>query len=250
MEKYPVTIGLHGFWGQPEDWNQVQDYFPHLFVAKDLYENKALLDLPLPQAAKEWGLFYQKKYPDGVILAGYSMGGRFALHMARLFPLWVKGLALLSVHPGGLNEEERKMRQQWITSWKKKFTSLTLQECMELWHQQDAFTKTRATDFRRDLSGSILAQNLENWSLLHHEVVLDNLDQLNTPQIWLFGQEDVKFQKIAKSLQAMWPRQKVVNVAKAGHRLLLDAPKEVAEALKELVQASLERGKENEIAIH
>ena len=250
MEKYPVTLGLHGFWGRPEDWNQVQDFFPHLFIAKDLYDNKELLKLPINEAAKQWGLQNQKNYPEGVILAGYSMGGRFAMHVARLFPLWVKGLALLSTHPGGLSEAEKKTRQQWVSDWQQSFTKRPLKEAQRLWQGQETFTKTKAPPFRQDLSGEILALNLEKWSLVHHEATLQNLDEIRMPQIWLFGEDDVKFQKVSKILQLKWPGKKVINVKKAGHRLLLDAPKEVAMALKELVQVNKQRGVEHETEVH
>lgn len=250
MEKYPVTIGLHGFWGKPEDWNSVQDFFPHLFVAKDLYENLDWLNLPIAEAARQWGLHYQKKYPEGVILAGYSMGGRFALHVARLFPLWVRGVCLLSTHPGGLTADEIRIRTEWVQQWQKTFTDLSLKEVEGLWHQQEAFIQTKVSAFRRDLSGSVLALNLEKWSLMHHEVSLENLNEITPTQIWLFGQDDVKFQKVSKKLQLKWPSKKVINLRNAGHRLLLDAPEEVASALKELVHMNKERGAQHAIEIH
>lgn len=250
MEKYPITIGLHGFWGKPEDWNSVQDFFPHLFVARDLYENLDWLQLPIGEAARQWGLAWQKKYPDGVILAGYSMGGRFALHVARLFPLWVRGVCLLSTHPGGLTAEEVKMRTTWIADWQKNFLNRPLQDCEGLWQTQEAFLQTKTVSFRRDLSGAILALNLEKWSLMHHEVNLENLNQITAPQIWLFGEEDVKFQKVSKRLQLKWPDKKVINLKGAGHRLLFDASEEVATALKELVHLNKERGTQHEIEIH
>ena len=250
MEKYPVTIGLHGFWGKPEDWNSVQDFFPHLFVAKDLYENLDWLHLPINEAAYQWGLYWQKKYPDGVILAGYSMGGRFALHVARLFPAWVKGLCLLSTHPGGLTADETKARQQWIQEWQKNFSKRSLKDVEALWQTQEAFVQTKTTPFRRDLSGEILALNLEKWSLMQHEVRLENLSEVTPSQIWLFGQDDVKFQKVSKKLQSKWPSKKVLNLKEAGHRLLLDAPEEVALALQELVHLNKERETQHEAEIH
>ncbi len=250
MEKYPVTIGLHGFWGRPEDWNSVQDFFPHLFVAKDLYENSQWLHLTIGEAAKQWGLLYQKKYPDGVILAGYSMGGRFALHVAKLFPDWVKGLCLLSADPGGLTEEEASVRSKWVQEWQKSFQSRSLKDNEKLWQKQEAFVQTKTTAFRQDLSGALLALNLEKWSLMQHQVSLENLNQIRVPQIWLFGQDDVKFQKVSKKLKATWPKAKVINVKNAGHRLLLDAAEKVAAALQELVHLNKERGIEHDIEIH
>lgn len=250
MEKYPVTIGLHGFWGRPEDWQQVQDFFPHLFVAKDLYENLDWLQLPLGEAARQWGLYYQKRYPDGVILAGYSMGGRFALHVARLFPTWVKGMAMLSTHPGGLRADEAETRQKWIDDWQNKFRRLSPFGAMATWQQQETFVNTKFEPFRQDLSGEILALNLEKWSLMKHEVTLDTLDQVSLPQVWLFGKDDVKFQKVSKNLRARWPKKKVLDLPSAGHRLLLDAPEKVAETLKELVQLNLQKGVQHEASIH
>lgn len=250
MEKYPVTIGLHGFWGKPEDWNEVQDHFPHLFVAKDLYENLDWLSLPIDEAAKQWGLHWQRKYPDGVILAGYSMGGRFALHVARHFPLWVRGLCLMSTHPGGLSKDEKTARLRWIEDWQKAFTQNSLTKAKELWQSQETFRKTNAAPFRQDLSGAILALNLEKWSLIEHRVDFDNLNEIASMQIWLFGEDDAKFQKVSQKLQLKWPNKKVINLKDAGHRLLLDAPDKVAAALKELVELNKERRLEREIEIH
>lgn len=250
VEKYPVSIGLHGFWGRPEDWNGVQDLFPHLFFAKDLYENSEILNLPLPEAAKQWGLQNLKKFPDGVILAGYSMGGRFALHVAEQFPEWVRGIVLLSVHPGGLNPEETKQREQWLSVWQKNFNELSLSEAERLWQGQETFSKTQSIGFRQDLSGAVLAQNLEKWSLMSHKVHFEKLGALMMPQVWLFGEDDVKFQKVSRTLKAQWPNKKIVNIKGAGHRLLLDAPKVVAEALKEVLDICSQKEVINEIGIH
>ncbi len=120
---------LHGFSGDPEDWNEVISYLP---------------------GEKCFALRYPFQIPSDGILIGYSMGGRIALGSS--LPK-----VILSAHPGFLpvfqksalerspeaSEEKaaRALRQQ---QWIQKLKTVSLSQFFEEWYAQPLFISLRA----------------------------------------------------------------------------------------------------------
>lgn len=228
---------LHGFWGAPQDFDSMISYLPPANIwVPNLFEEG-----PLDPSHSFTGwtnnflrLLTEKFQDQPVQIAGYSQGARLALHAVLRDPERFERAWFLSAHPGQLGTEERSKRAEWIRTWKKKFSEMELVALAKEWDAQEVFAgASRNTVPKPEVSRFLLAQALENWSLLQHQFNWEDLRSLETPCTWAFGALDQKFLAVKESLQ----RQNVSGdfwvVERTGHRLLLDAPEVIARKIKE-----------------
>lgn len=227
---------LHGFWGQPSDWQRVlpllkqQDYD---FFIPDLY-SKSPLDPrhSLEQWTENFLRVLEKKWGNEPCdLVGYSMGGRLAMHAALKRPERFRRVLLLSTRPG-LMESEKESRQQWVEEWREKFRRDTWSHLIEGWDAQEIFNYSEPIGRRcEDTLRPYLVRSLENWSLLHHSVDWFSMKQAPKNIDWYFGELDEKFLPVVKGLKE-YGVQGEVATGPGGHRILWEAPEVVAQWIR------------------
>lgn len=102
-----MTVALlHGFAGHPDDWVPLVPWLPGALRPWLPGHGEAEKAQDLDQAAEQVA---QSLGPPPWALVGYSLGGRVALHLWKLFPNEVSKLILLGGHLG-LSKLERKAR--------------------------------------------------------------------------------------------------------------------------------------------
>ena len=171
-------------------------------------------------------------------LAGYSMGGRIALHVALAHPERVSRLVLVSTTAGieDLGERTaRRSRDEELAAWMER---ATIAEVAARWGAQPLFAgqspevaaAARADRLCNDPAH--LAAALRGVGTGVMTPLWDRLRELGMPVAVLAGERDVKFVALGRRLADALPRATLTIVRGAGHALALEAPAAVAAALE------------------
>lgn len=220
-----MTILIHGFWGQPQDWNPVLAQLPleHEVLIPDLYGTEALSPRHelknWVQNFIAWLDHFAGNAP--VELVGYSMGARLALNAVIAKPERFSRVLLLS---SGVLIPAKAMadREQWERGWQEKFRSQPWRELEQTWQDQAVFGGSpQVSDRRRsdDLREG-LALSLENWSIRRHPFEWEHVRRLKPGVEWAFGALDQKYLEVAKTLRELPVQGQINIIPNAGHRLI------------------------------
>lgn len=227
-------VVLHGFWGDPEECK----IFTDTVKAKNLWAPDLFRQgfLDPTHGFGEWAANFaseiRRRFEPPVTLAGYSMGGRLALHAVINFPELFDNVLLVSTHPGQLEDAERLDRMEWIEKWRAKFAKEEWAQLASDWEQQEVFGFDQPTA-RREVDRWLLVNALENWSLIRHEFDWEDLRKLKIAPIWAFGALDHKFLAVKERLERQNVRGRYHTLDNVGHRLMMDAGPALAKLLNE-----------------
>jgi len=171
-------------------------------------------------------------------LAGYSMGGRIALHSAlTLGPETVTRLVLIGASPGLADPAERAARRAADDALAARIETLTIETFASEWGAQPLFADqpprvaagANADRLRNTPSG--LATALRGLGTGVMEPLWERLPQLAIPVTLVVGERDEKFLALAEAMLARLPNAQLVTVPGAGHAVQLEDPEAVAEAI-------------------
>lgn len=175
--------------------------------------------------------------PGRFALAGYSMGGRLAFHVALHAPHRVRHLILVST-TAGIRDPERSARRRaddealadelerdGIEAFADRWGALPL------WRTQSDEVRdaARAQRLAQDPAG--LAASLRGFGTGAMPHVWDRLQALNLPVTIVVGSEDERYREIARKLHSVMTWAKVVVVAGVSHAVPLEAPGALARAM-------------------
>lgn len=195
---------LHGLGQGPGSWDGVLDALgpdpgaacPDLFGLCG-----GAPDYPALYAALE---DYAGALPEPVLLCGLSLGAVLALDYAICRPERVAGLVLIA------------------PQYKMPRALLRLQNAVFRMMPERAFAQTGLG--KRDilrLTASMMDLDFRN-----------GLARVDCPALILVGEKDAANRKAARELAGLLPRATVREVPGAGHEVNVDAPRELAEALR------------------
>ena len=170
------------------------------------------------------------------ILAGYSLGGRLALHVLLDQPeLWHRAL-ILSTHHGLTHAAGRIERLTHDARWRGHCLTAAWESVLHDWNTQAVLSgpsqphAARITEPWRNE----IADAFEGWSLGHQQIDPARLGQLPVPGVWMTGTNDPKFCALAQSAMEILPSFHFQTIPQAGHRLLSESPHAIQSCLKEL----------------
>lgn len=226
---------LHGFSGTRRTWDAVTAELPETY-------RPVPLDLPgHGDAAGVRPIDFDvcvehvlAAAPERFALAGYSMGGRIALHVALAAPQRVNRLGLVSTTAGIEDATERAERLEADRRLAEEIERDGVRAFAERWAAQPLFAgqppavtaAAQADRLRNSAEG--LATALRGLSTGAMTPLWERLAELTMPADVLVGERDAKFHALARRLTAALPRATLHVVAGAGHALPLEAPVEVA----------------------
>ena len=220
---------LHGFTATGRSWDPVRR---HLDAQR--YPDVLAPDL---RAASVPAQVEELRQDVPYALAGYSMGGRIALHLALAQPDLVRRLVLIGTTAGIDDDRERSARRTADERLADEIERGGVEAFADRWAAQPLFADqppdvaAAARADRLRWEPAPLAATLRALGTGAMEPLWDRLHELTMPAVVVVGERDPKFRALGRRLAAGLPRAELVVVERAGHAVQLEAPAAVAAAL-------------------
>ncbi len=172
--------------------------------------------------------------PPSFELAGYSMGGRLALHAALALPSRIRRLTLIGASPGIADPAQRAARAAADERLAAELEGMTIEQFAARWaqtpvlaDQPPAVQAAIGADRLRNTPAG-LAAALRGLGTGALPSLWDRLGELTMPVDLVVGERDARFRATADAMAAAAPSARVTVVAGAGHAVHLEAPAAVA----------------------
>lgn len=173
------------------------------------------------------------------VYAGYSMGGRYCLHLALQSPESVERLVLIGATPGLERAEERAARRAADEALAASIERDGVNRFLAQWLANPLFATLPAAaagiEERRANSAAGLAASLRAAGTGAQESLWPRLGELRMPVLVVTGALDTKFSAIARRMADAIPDPHRVEVPDAGHAVHLERPDAVAGAVADFV---------------
>jgi 2-succinyl-6-hydroxy-2,4-cyclohexadiene-1-carboxylate synthase len=234
-----ACVLLHGFGGTHRTWDRVAlrlDAERYLPLALDLRGHGAgRLIRPITFDACVDDVLATT--PERFALAGYSLGGRVAQHVALAAPERVSRLVLVSTTAGIEDDDERAARQAADEAFAARLERDGLAPFVAAWRELPLFAgdpawvgeHARADQGRNDPDA--LAAVLRGLGTGSMTPLWNRLGELAMPAVVVAGARDAKFVALARRLAAALPDARLEIAERSGHRVHLEAPGAVTRAL-------------------
>jgi 2-succinyl-6-hydroxy-2,4-cyclohexadiene-1-carboxylate synthase len=233
------VVLLHGFGGTRHAWDgvlahlQTERYRP---LALDLPGHGELADALRPITFDGCVQSVLERSPERFVLAGYSMGGRIALHVALAAPERVRRLVLISSTAGIEDPAERASRRGEDHRLADEIEGRPIEQFVSRWRAQPMFVEDppevdalARADQSRNRPDRIAAA-LRGIGTGNMSPLWDRLAELEMPVTLLAGERDRKFIALGKQMASLLPDAQLL-LGSGGHCLLFENPKVVAAAI-------------------
>jgi 2-succinyl-6-hydroxy-2,4-cyclohexadiene-1-carboxylate synthase len=234
-----TVVLLHGFGGTRRAWDGVlalldaERYSP---LALDLPGHGLAADAERPITFPATIAAVLRAAPERFTLCGYSMGGRIALHAALAAPDRVQRLVLVSSTAGIEDPQQRAARRRADGDIADGLERGPLEQFIERWRAQPLFAadppevdRLAREDQLRNRPDA-LAAALRGIGTGEMQDVWARLGELAMPVTVLAGERDRRFVTLGRRISELVPRGELL-VVPGGHRLALENPRAVADAL-------------------
>jgi len=227
------AVLLHGFAGTARHWDRVVAALPRG------HDNALALEIADARAPTPGGVvaLVAARAPERFVLAGYSLGGRVALHVALAMPGRVERLVLVSASAGIEDPGARADRHAADEALAAQIEQLGIEWFVERWRSVPLFAGDPAwvadavAEEERRCDPAVLAASLRGLGPGSMAPMWDRLGELAMPVAVLAGERDERYVAEGRRLADGIPDATLDVIAGAGHRLALEAPDAVAQAL-------------------
>jgi 2-succinyl-6-hydroxy-2,4-cyclohexadiene-1-carboxylate synthase len=232
----PTVVLLHGFTHTGASWDRVVVALGERYRAltPDIRGHGAAGER-LPVTLEAVIADVDALAPESFTLAGYSMGGRLALHVAFALGERVDRLVLIGASPGIVDPVQREQRRAADERLAEEIERSTVEQFAHSWEtttgvlaDQPArvLEEVRVDRLRSTPSG--LAGALRGLGTGSLPSLWERLGELEMPVTLVVGERDGKFRAIAEQMASTIPNAELVVVPGAGHAVHLEAPEQVA----------------------
>jgi 2-succinyl-6-hydroxy-2,4-cyclohexadiene-1-carboxylate synthase len=234
----PNLVLLHGFTHTGASWDQVVAALPQRYrpVAPDIRGHGTASGVrPVSLAAVIADVRAVATEPFE--LAGYSMGGRLALHVALALAERVRRLVLIGASPGIADPKARWERRAADEALAEEVEVMSIEAFAQGWARtavladQPAAVQAAVHADRLRSAPAGLAAALRGLGTGALPPLWARLGELAVPVELLVGERDRKFRDVAAQMAAALPVARVHVVGGAGHAVHLEAPAAVAEVI-------------------
>ena len=237
MAPRPTTtlLLLHGFTNTGASWDGVVAALPQRYrpLAPDI-RGHGPDDTRRPVSLAGVITDVAELAPERFAVAGYSMGGRLALHVALALPSRVRRLVLIGASPGIADPAARQERRAADERLADEVQAMTIEAFAARWattavlaDQPPAVQAAVGADRRRNTPAG-LAAALRGLGTGALPSLWERLGEIPIPVDLVVGERDAKFRVTAEQMAARLPRAQVTVVAGAGHAVHLEDPAAVA----------------------
>ena len=233
-----TVVLLHGFTNTGHSWESVVASLPgRESLAPDLRGHGECADArPITLDAVIDDV--DRLAPEEFTLAGYSMGGRIALHVAFALHDRVRRLVLVGASPGLRTATARAERRAADERLADELESSTIERFAQRWASTpvlaDQSPEVRAkadADRRRNHSPAGLAAALRGLGTGTLPSLWPRLDRLRIPVVLVVGERDEKFIQMARQMLEDLPNGRLVVASGAGHAVHWETPDTVADSI-------------------
>jgi 2-succinyl-6-hydroxy-2,4-cyclohexadiene-1-carboxylate synthase len=234
----PAIVLLHGFTNTSRSWDPVVAALGERYnaLAPDIRGHGSASDRE-PVTLDAVLADIAALEPERFTLAGYSMGGRIALHAALGLPDRVDGLVLVGASPGLADPAERSRRRREDERLADEIEGSTIAQFARRWAEtsvladQPAAVRDAVNADRLRNSPPGLARALRGLGTGALPPLWDRLDELRIPVVLAIGERDHKFRGIAAEMADRLSHAEIAIVPDAGHAAHLEAPDRVAKLI-------------------
>jgi 2-succinyl-6-hydroxy-2,4-cyclohexadiene-1-carboxylate synthase len=241
----PVTL-LHGFTQSGRSWREVISLMPTgwMWIVPDLRghgetQTKPGAPCTMDACTADLEALWDHLGVESTHLAGYSMGGRLALHVAARRPQRILSLLTIGAH-AGLEEDARDGRRRGDDALAQRIETEGLEAFVKYWSGLPLFAgierrgpsfvaQVRAERMNNHVTG--LADSLRGMGAGVMEPVWDELAHVPFRCTFVAGQLDHGYVASARRLASTVPNGSVEVVQRAGHAVHLERPEAFARVL-------------------
>lgn len=225
----PPLVLIHGFTQSAQAWGPVGDRLArsHTVIAVDApgHGRSAAVEADLPGGAD----LMVAAVGGRASWLGYSMGGRYALHVALRHPETVGRLVLVSATAGIDDPAERAGRRASDEALADRVEAEGLEPFLRWWLSLPLFAtlppEAAAMEARLGGSPAGLASSLRRAGTGTQEPLWDRLGALSMPVLVVAGALDAKYADLADRLgRAIGANAEVAVIDGAGHACHLEQP--------------------------
>lgn len=170
---------------------------------------------------------------ERAVLVGHSMGGYVSLAFAHAYPGRLAGLGLIATQAGADTPERRQARLRTASQVLRKGTKLVVNQMINrltpdtrlLQPLAELMLRARPEGVAGSLRGMAERPNMEGV-----------LSGIGVPAVVIAGdKDDLLPSEAMQTMAQMLPKGWLVEIAGAGHMLMMEAPDRVTEALGQLI---------------
>lgn len=238
MTEPPTLVLLHGFTNTGASWTPVIGAVAERYrsIAPDIRGHGRASErrpVSLDAVLEDIAALPAEQFT----LAGYSMGGRIALHAALALPDRVARLVLIGASPGLADAAERAARREADERLAEQIERSEIDSFARRWARTPVLSglspevADRAHADRLNNTPAGLAAALRGLGTGVLPSLWNRLPELTLPVTLLAGQRDRKFRAIAARMAERMPAAEIRVIAGAGHAAHLEAPGAVARLL-------------------
>ena len=160
---------------------------------------------------------------------GYSMGGRFLLHLALQKPSLVKSLVLVGATPGIEDDAERAERRNGDRDWAELLGTEGVDRFLDRWLAGPLFRNlppdAADREARLENTATGLASSLRLAGTGSQTPLWNRLGELAMPVLLVVGADDHKFKAIAERMKSsIGDNAELAAIDGAGHAAHLERP--------------------------
>jgi len=245
----PTLVCLHGFLGSDSDWFPFAQEFQRLrpdiqILLPDLPGHGESVSIPPQNITARLCETLEAAQISRAALAGYSLGGRLALAAAIEHPQRFPAFIGISTTAGIENPDERNARCEADAKLARRLREESFESFLRDWWNLPIFEspkKTPADEFlasRLTQNPGALAEVLEAWSPGSLPARWSELRTYPGSALLLAGECDAKYSLLARRMAESFRSAKTEILPACGHRLLEEAPLELARAVVEFLPAN------------
>jgi 2-succinyl-6-hydroxy-2,4-cyclohexadiene-1-carboxylate synthase len=236
----PTVVLLHGFTHTGASWDPVVAALGERYraLAPDIRGHAAAGERE-PVTVEAVVADVAALAPPRFKLAGYSMGGRLALHVALALSERVERLVLIGASPGVADSNEREARRRADDALAAEIERSSIEQFALRWasmpmlaDQPPAVAAAAHADRLRNTPAG-LARALRGLGTGVLPPAWDRLGELAMPVTLVAGERDERFRGVAAEMAPAIADVNVVVVPDAGHAVHLEAPAAVARAIQD-----------------